>query len=211
MINEKKTVKTSDLFGSIADQLRQDRSRINDLDRVGGNGNHGDNMVANFEMLAKELRNEPNEDAGVQLRHAAELMQQRGRGASAQIYAEGLRQASQQVAGKQGIGLEDLVPLLQGLLGGVQSRTDAQPGQGTMMDALIPGIMGFIGARSAGRGGIQAAMEAIQAATQGANQTQRQPSQYGQYRREQTEPYQDPGASSGASFLQGLFNQFIGG
>ncbi len=205
-----KTVATADLFSAIADQLRKDKSRLNDLDRVGGNGNHGDNMVHNFDMVANELRTNPNQDAGEQLRRAADLMQQRGRGQSAQIYAEGLREASQQVAARPGIGLDDLVPLLQGLLGGVQRRSGAQQGQGSMLDSLLPGIMGFIGARNSGRGGLEAAMDAIRAATQGADQTQHTPAQYGQYRRDYNEPWQDPGASSGASLLEGIFRQFMG-
>ncbi len=205
-----KTVDTADLFSAIAEQLRKDQNRLNDLDRAGGNGNHGDNMVHNFDLIANELRGTRGQDASAQLRRAAELMQQRGRGQSAQIYAEGLREASQQVQGKQGIGLDDLAPLLQGLLGGVQRRSGAEAGQGSMLDSLLPGIMGYIGARNAGRGGLDAAMDAIRAATQGANQTQRAPAQYGQYRRDYNQPWQDPGASSGASLLEGIFRQFMG-
>lgn len=210
MMTTQKMINPADLFASIADQLRNDRDHLNQLDQQGGNGNHGDNMVANFDMLSDALRNLGGQDASSQLRHAADLMQERGRGASAQIYAQGLRQASQQVVGRVGIGLEDLAPLLQGLLGGMQQRTDAQPGQGTMIDSLLPGIMSFMQARASGRSMAESAMDALGAAMRGSSQIQRQPSQFGQYRRDGSDAYQDPGASSGASFLQGLFRQFLG-
>jgi dihydroxyacetone kinase-like protein len=199
--NSNKRVDVADVFSSVADQLRRDRDRLNDLDKPGGNANHGDNMVANFDLIAEELRRDPSGDAGERLRRAASRLQHEGKGRSAKLYAEGLMDASQGLSGQQGLGLDDLLPLLQGLLGGVQRSTDAQPGQGTMLDSLLPGIMGFAQARGSGRSDMDAIMEGLGAAMRGSNQA---------YRRSSGEERQDPGAASGASVLEGIFRNFLG-
>lgn len=209
-MNQQGGLNLADLFESVVGQLQQDREHLNELDRFGGNANHGDNMVNNFGLIAEALRGARGQDAGAQLRKAAETLERQGRGSSAGLYAEGLREAGQRLAGQQSIGMDDLVPLLQGLLGGVQRRTDAQPGQGTLLDSLLPGIMSFAQARGQGRSTAEAAMEALGAATRGSHQWQRQPAQYGNYRRQAQQPWLDPGASSATSVLEGLFRKVIG-
>lgn len=210
--NNTRSVNVADLFGNIAQQLGQDRNQINQLDAQDGNGNHGDNMQANFEMIANLLRQGQNQglSAPEQLRRAADTLEQQGRGGTAPLYAEGLREASTQIQGQDGIGLDDLGPLLNGLLGGIQRRTNAQPGQGSMIDVLMPAITGFMGARSSGRSGTDAIMQALQAATSGSQQQYNTPAQWGQGRRNPQGAWRDPGASSAQSVLQGLFRSFTG-
>ncbi len=208
-MSNQRTVSLADVFDSVVNQLRNDRQHLNDLDRNNGNANHGDNMVNNFELVANTLRNTSGEDAGTQLRRAADVLQQQGQGATANIYAQGLREASQQLAGRAGIGIEDLLPFLQGLLGGVQRQTGAQPGQGTLIDSLLPGVMGYIQARNSGRSNGDAIMDAIGSAMRGSRQTYNQPAQYGRSRRSVNQPWQDPGASSATSLLEGIFRRFV--
>lgn len=201
----------ADIFDSIASQMRNDREKLNDLDRVEGNGNHGDNALHNFELVSQTLRsNQGQGDVGDRLRAAAQRLQQNGRGATANMYAQGLTQAAQKLQGRQGIGLDDIMPLLQGLLGGVQQSTNAQPGQGTLLDSLLPGIMGYMGARSSGRSNSDAIMDALGAAMRGSNQTYNQPSMFGSSRRSGRQPYRDPGAASANSMLEGLFRSITG-
>ena len=44
----------ADVFDLALNSMRAERQQVNDLD--GYNGNHGDNMVANLEMITKALR-----------------------------------------------------------------------------------------------------------------------------------------------------------
>lgn len=147
---KKQKVKVPELFDSIARQLDKDKDGINDADEFHGKGvkgNHGDNMAYNFGMLADSLRDMSDTDAAAQLRRAAELLEQKGRGGTAGLYAEGLREASQnpKLQGRDGIGIEDLLPFLQSMTGGIQRRSGAQPGQGTLLDSLLPAIAGLGG------------------------------------------------------------------
>ncbi|MBC7814345.1 MAG: DAK2 domain-containing protein [Burkholderiales bacterium] len=204
------TINLTDLFGSVASEMRQNQGYLNHLDSNGGNGNHGDQSVYNFDLVADAIGRFSGQDAQSQLTNAANVLQQQGRGATANIYAQGLREAGQRLQGRASLGLDDILPLLQGLLGGVQQQTQAQPGQGSMMDSLLPGIMGYVQARSAGRSNGDAIMDGISAATRGSRQVYTQPSQYGGSRGQGGQAWQDPGASSATSLLEGLFRSITG-
>jgi dihydroxyacetone kinase-like protein len=210
MVQRNQTLDLSQVFESVVSQLQNDRSSLNALDTVGGNGNHGDNVLSNFELVANALRGQQGQDAGAQLRRAADVLQHDGRGATANIYAQGLREAAQRVQGQQGISLNDLLPLLQGLLGGVQQSTNAQPGQGTLLDTLLPAITSFASSRNSGRSGLEAIGDALSAATRGSQQTYNQPALFGRSNRQPRGPWQDPGAASARSLLEGLFRSFTG-
>ena len=203
-----RAVPLSDLFGSVTDSLERQRGYLNDLDRVGGNGNHGDNVVDNFRLITESLRRDHELEAQEQLRRAATTLQQNGRGATANLYAEGLRQAAQQVpAGTSQVDLAALMPLLQGLLAGVTNNTQAQPGQGTLLDALVPGIQGYLAARQAGQTNSQAMFNALGAAMLGSRQVYQQPAMFGRSRRQPNQGWMDPGAASAVSILEGLFRK----
>lgn len=205
------SINLSELFSSVASEMRQNKSYLNFLDSNGGNGNHGDQVAFNFDLVANAIQQFSGQDAQTQLTNAASVLQQQGQGATANIYAQGLREAGQRLQGRASLGLDDILPLLQGLLGGVQQQTQAQPGEGSMMDSLLPGIMGYVQARGAGRSNTDAIMEGISAATRGSRQVYTQPSRYGSSSRGQGgQAWQDPGASSATSLLEGLFRSITG-
>ncbi|MEP7291571.1 MAG: DAK2 domain-containing protein [Chloroflexota bacterium] len=200
---ESRTLNLADVFGSIANQLNNDRDQINAVD---ANGNHGSNIAENFQMVANTLSASRNQDAPTQLRQAAQVLQQNGRGGTANLYAGGLLEAAQRLVGKNGIGLDDVLPLLQGLLSGVQGQTQAQPGQGTLLDTLLPAIMGYASARNNGTDNQSAISNALNAALHGSQQTYPQPSPFGNRTQQAQLPRRDPGAASAHSLLEGLFN-----
>jgi dihydroxyacetone kinase-like protein len=183
--------------------LQNDRDQINAVD---ANGNHGDNIAENFELVARTLRRKQDQDVSTQLRTAATELQQNGRGGTADLYAGGLLEAAQRLQGKNGIGLDDILPLLQGLLGGIQGRTQAQPGQGTLLDTLLPAISSYANARNSGSDNRSAISDALNAALRGSQQTYQQPPMYGNRTRQPQLPRRDPGAASANSLLEGLFN-----
>jgi dihydroxyacetone kinase-like protein len=201
-------VPLSDLFGSVVGSLESQRGYLNDLDRVGGNGNHGDNVVDNFKLITESLRRDHELEAREQLQRGASTLQQNGRGATANLYAEGLREAAQRLpAGSGQVDLQTLMPLLQGLLSGVSTNTQAQPGQGTLLDSLLPGIQSYLGARQAGQSNGQAMLGALSAALLGSRQMHQQPAMFGGSRRQPSQAWMDPGAASAVSILEGIFRK----
>jgi dihydroxyacetone kinase-like protein len=202
-----RAVPLADLFGSVTNNLERQRGYFNDLDRVGGNGNHGDNVVDNFRLITESLRRDHELEAREQLQRAADTLQHNGRGATANLYAEGLRDAARRVPAGNQIDLQSLMPLLQGLLTGVSQNTQAQPGQGTLLDALLPGIQSYLGARQAGQSNGQAMMNALGAALTGSRQVYQQPAMFGRSRQQPSQGWLDPGAASAVSVLEGLFRK----
>jgi phosphoenolpyruvate---glycerone phosphotransferase subunit DhaL len=201
------SVPLADLFGSVTSNLESQRGYFNDLDRVGGNGNHGDNVVDNFRLITESLRRDHELEARDQLQRAADTLQHNGRGATANLYAEGLRDAARRVPAGNQIDLQSLMPLLQGLLTGVSQNTQAQPGQGTLLDALLPGIQSYLSARQAGQSNGQAMMNALGAALTGSRQVYQQPAMFGRSRQQPGQGWLDPGAASAVSVLEGLFRK----
>jgi hypothetical protein len=174
------------ILQSIAGQLAQSQQGIDQV----SNSTHGERMANAFRMAAEAAREAGTDDAGEQLQRAAATMRQRGQGQAARFYADGLENAATQVRGQRGISMGDLVPFLQSFVGGVQSNNPAQPGQGTMLDALTPALGALSGAQSTGntQGGI---LDALGAAMSGAQNT----GQGGQM---------DPGAASAVNVIGGI-------
>ena len=121
----------TDLFASMKQSLEQDRDVLNDLDGEGvGDGDAGDNMVANFETITNALRQAESRGVGPDqaLTFASQVLQEQGKGATAPVYASGLRQAASNLEGKTSFGLDDIGGLLSGLLGGAQQAQQGRRG-----------------------------------------------------------------------------------
>ncbi len=200
------------LFSAITQNLRRDQAHINQLDS--GDNDTGDNMVENFDLVTRTLSQAlqgGNSDVGAALGAAAQALSAGGRGATAPIYAEGLAEAGQRLAGQQGFSLTDLLPLLQGLMAGTQRASGTQQGDGGLVDVLLPGILAYMQAKGAGRTDQQALMEGLLNLRRGANSTAGSGRGYGSQSGRDTRGQIDPGAAGAASLLEGLFGALLSG
>lgn len=199
-------ISVGSVLQSVAQRLEQNKAGINSLNSGQGGGNHGDRMAQAFQAAAQAAEQSGTNDAGQQFQAAAQALRQNGKGRAIQYYANGLEQAAQQFQGKQGLTASDIGPLLQSLAGGAQQNNPMQPGQGGMLDALMPAAQGFMGAQNQGQGPEQAAIQALSGAVSGAHSTASRGSM-------------DPGAASATnviggiitSILPGLLGSFMGG
>ena len=201
-----------DLFSAITHNLQQDRQHINQLDS--GDGDTGDNMAANFQLVTDTLSQfvqqaGPHADIGAALQQAAQVLQQQGHGATAPIYAQGLSDAAQRLQGKTGFTIDDLLPLLQGLLQGAQQASGTRQGDGSLLDVLLPGILTYLQAKQAGASDTQAILNALLSLRRGANSTATSPKGYGKAAGSDTTGRIDPGAAGAASLLEGLFGALL--
>jgi phosphoenolpyruvate---glycerone phosphotransferase subunit DhaL len=200
------------LFDAMTQNIQQDREHLNKLDR--SDGDAGDNMAANFQLVTDTLAQTiqqagPNADVGIALRQASQALQQQGKGATAPIYAQGLADAAQRLQGKTGFTIDDLLPLLQGLLTGTQQASGAPQGQGSLLDTLLPGIMAYMQAKQAGDSDTQALLKALLSLRRGANSTATSPTGWGSDSGRDTTGQIDPGAAGAASLLEGLFGALL--
>ncbi len=195
------------LFDGIVQALQNDQGYLNHLDSNQGNGNHGNNILHNFQTISNIIHQNPQMNNQDVLNMASNALRQQGRGHTANIYASGLSAAGNRIQGQQGISLDQVVPFLEGLLGGTQSATQARPGQGTMMDSLIPGIETYLNDRKQGQNNQQSIVHALTNALSNSRRVQSQPAMFGNARQNANQSWVDPGAASGVSVLSGLFNQ----
>ncbi|HYF64102.1 MAG TPA: DAK2 domain-containing protein [Herpetosiphonaceae bacterium] len=203
----------TDLFEDITRGLEQDRHALNGLDDV-GDGDAGDNMVANFATITNALRQVEGQNVTVDqaLNHASDVLRQEGKGPTAAMYANGLTQAASNLQGKTGFSLNDLTGLLGGLLGGVKQTPGVrEEGQGGLLDGLVPGITAFMESRNAGRSTIESLLSAFMASQRGALGTTRQSEGFGQASGKQTQGRVDPGAAGASSILGSLFGSLLSG
>ena len=126
------------LFGAVASNLGNQRETLNQADTY--NNDHGDHMVEIFEVVTQAVKEKRNADPADQLAYASEILRRKQSG-SAQVYADGLAQASQQFQG-QGVTTDNAGMLLQTLLGGGQAPAQQSGGGGDMLGALLGGLTG---------------------------------------------------------------------
>lgn len=110
----------SDIFGAALQSMVTRRQDVNDLD--GYNGNHGDNMVANLELIMRALQARPGAPPTEALAYAGEQVEQAGRGGTSQYYARGLKQAAGHLQGHTQIDNADVMTLVQTLLGAIPAE-----------------------------------------------------------------------------------------
>ncbi len=122
------------IFNQVSNTLKTNQNALNQADEY--NHDHGDNMVQIFEVITAAMKTKKNADPADQLEYAAQLLRQKSSSGSAQTYAKGLTQASKQISGKS-IDMNTILPLLQTLLSGGETKTTAKSSDG-LSDILGP-------------------------------------------------------------------------
>ena len=131
------TFDLSDLFGAALQDMTANRQEINALD--GYNGNHGDNMIENLRMITESLQEKSSQTPSEALGYASQRLQSQGRGGTSQYYATGLSQAAEQLQGRSSLDGNDVMSLLQSLLGAIPSeghQPQPQPG-GSVFEQVL--------------------------------------------------------------------------
>ena len=134
------SINLAKLFGVVTKGLMGQRETLNQADTY--NNDHGDNMVQIFEVITQAVKDKKGADPADQLAYASEILRGRKSG-SAQVYANGLAQASQQFQG-QPVTTDNAGKLLQALLGSgqVPSATPQAESGGDLLGSLLGGLTG---------------------------------------------------------------------
>jgi hypothetical protein len=135
------TLDLSDLFGAALQAVSAHRQEINDLD--GYNGNHGDNMVENVRMIVDALRQKSAQAPSEALGYASERLRSEGRGGTSQYYARGLGQAAERLEGRSSLEPDDIMSVVQSLLGAIPSQ--GYPEQPQAVDSVLEQVLGMAG------------------------------------------------------------------
>lgn len=196
------------MMRSAARRIREQHCWLSQLDSIGGDGDHGSAMLRTVEKLEQAFDRDVPADLKSAFHTAGWTVLNSDGGASSALLGAfflGMGDAANQDL--LSWNCAEFAASLNAGLCAVQSQTEAQPGDKTMMDALIPAVSAFTRASELGQGIVDAIAVAAEAAKNGAEATANLTSRYGRARLlgQRTVGHQDPGAASVALIFEGFF------
>src|SRR5213076_80028 len=177
-----------------ADEMGEHRQELVRLDTAIGDGDHGTNMDRGMRKALEKLDGAEQADAGAVLKTVAMALVSSVGGAAGPLYGTLFLQIGGALAGQDQVDLAGWRAAWHKGLEGVQARGKAEPGDKTMVDALIPAIEALDAAddlESGLRSATQAAEEGMRATTPLVARKGR-----ASYLGERSKDHQDPGATS---------------
>jgi len=176
------------------DRLQQayaeNRERLTELDSAIGDADHGTNMDRGFTAARAELEAHPPADIRGIFQSVATVLIRTVGGASGPLYGTFFLRAAAAAAGKGDLQAEDVAAVWKAGVEGIRQRGKAEPGDKTMLDALLPAL----GALEQG-GTLQAAAEAAEAGMRGTIPLVARKGR-ASYLGARSSGHQDPGATS---------------
>ena len=179
---------------------------LTDLDAAVGDSDHGINMARGFKKVETDLPALEGKDIGAILKKTGMDLVSTVGGSSGPLYGTAFMKAGAKAAGKNEIGMEDFLAMMDEAIGGVQLRGKAVRGEKTMLDAMIP-AQEAMKAAAAGGADTSAVLQAgVKAAEEGVEYTKTIIATKGRasYLGERTLGHQDPGATSFTLILKAI-------
>jgi len=121
------------LFQSVNSVLQENQQSLNKADSY--NHDHGDHMVDIFSTISDAVKEKKGKDPAAQLAYASQLLSKMDSG-SAQLYTDGLKQASSQLKG-QSLTQQNMMQLIQAMMGSGEGATGQDP-----LQSLLGGLLG---------------------------------------------------------------------
>ncbi len=177
-----------------AESMQAHREELVQLDTAIGDGDHGTNMDRGMRKAMEKLGSTEPADPGAVLKTVAMALISSVGGAAGPLYGTLLLQMGTAMAGDDEVDLETYAAAWRKGVEGVQARGKAQPGDKTMVDALLPALAALEQASDLDSG----LREAMSAAEQGMRDTIPLIALKGRasYLGERSKDHQDPGATS---------------
>ncbi len=190
----------SDWMNRFAASMQEHREELVRLDTAIGDGDHGTNMDRGMRKALEQLGAQEQTDAGMVLKTVAMALVSSVGGAAGPLYGTLFLQMGTALAGQQEVDLAGYAAAWRKGVQGVQARGKAEPGDKTMIDALLPAVDALERASDLDAG----LREAASAAEQGMRDTIPLLARKGRasYLGERSQDHQDPGATSSYYLFQ---------
>ena len=186
--------------------LTENKDYLTQLDADIGDADHGTNMDRGFRKVAEKLPTVADKDIGNILKTVGMTLISSVGGASGPLYGTFYMRGGMAADAKEELDGDDLVNVLQGAVDGIIQRGRAQPGDKTMVDALLPALAALKQAVADGQDVRAGVAAAVAAAEQGMKDTIPLQARKGRasYLGERSIGHQDPGATSSYLILNAL-------
>jgi dihydroxyacetone kinase-like protein len=181
-----------------AEVFHGEKEHLTALDSAIGDADHGINMDRGFQAVLAKLPTFPQDDVGAILKGTGMTLISTVGGASGPLYGSFFLQLGTATAGKADISVEDFAAALDNGIARVQGLGKAEPGDKTMLEALLPAQAAIHTAADAGASPSEALAAGAAAAEEGMRATIPLVARKGRasYLGERSAGHQDPGATS---------------
>jgi dihydroxyacetone kinase-like protein len=192
--------------------IAENKAYLTELDSAIGDADHGINMDRGFQAVLAKLDSAPPGDIGALFKTVGMTLVSTVGGAGGPLYGTLFLQLGVATAGKSEITPDDWSAALAAAVSGVQARGKAEPGDKTMVDALIPGRDAFAAAVADGAELPAALRRSADAAEEGMTATIPLVARKGRasYLGERSAGHQDPGATSSYLLLRTVADTWVG-
>jgi dihydroxyacetone kinase-like protein len=182
-------------LSKLANQIIQEKDRLNSMDAACGDGDFGTSMYVAFSNVRKTLE-ESHNDIGALLTSAGYSILSSAGGASGALFGTFFVEAGKHVKGKTEVGVTDLAIMFDASMKKIQARGEAQVGDKTLIDSLEPAVRSLQESAKAVSTVVAALEKAATAAGSGYESTKILVGKHGRsrYLGEQTLGHADPGA-----------------
>jgi dihydroxyacetone kinase-like protein len=187
-----------DWIRAYADDVAKHRAELVKLDTAIGDGDHGTNMDRGMRKAVEKLDGVEGEDIGGLLKTVGMALVSSVGGAAGPLYGTLFLQMGAASAGRDELDLGGWAHALEAGVKGVQSRGKAEPGDKTMVDALLPALAALRTAADEGAELGEALRRSADAAGEGMRATVPLEARKGRasYLGPRSVGHQDPGATS---------------
>ena len=193
-----------DWIKAYAAAIATDKDTLTQLDAQIGDGDHGANMHRGFQAVLAKLPGVADKDIGSIFKTVGMTLVSTVGGAGGPLYGTLFMQLGTATTGKMEMTLADWSAALQAGVDGVVMRGKANPGDKTMVDALLPAVAALKAAAANGSAFSAALRAAEQAGREGMLATIPLVARKGRasYLGERSAGHQDPGATSSYLLLR---------
>jgi len=187
-----------------AQVMRDNKEYLTQLDSAIGDADHGINMDRGFQAILAKLPTLPAGDVGALLKGVGMTLVSTVGGASGPLYGTLFLQLGGSTAGKEDLELAEFATALDAGIAGIQRLGKAEPGDKTMLDALLPAQAALHQAVDEGASPGGALGTAAAAAEDGMRATIPLVARKGRasYLGDRSAGHQDPGATSSHLLLK---------
>ncbi len=194
------------MFQGAAARIRERHQRLSELDCVAGDGDHGSTMLRIVEQL-EHAANSGGTSPRELLRDAGWNVLGVDGGASSSLLGTFFAGMADVPGEGSALDSGELAAAFECGLAAVRKQTKAQPGDKTLMDALVPAVGELHASAEAGNAVRECLRRAAEAANAGAESTRDLIARHGRakYLGEKTRGHPDPGAVSIALLFEGFF------
>jgi phosphoenolpyruvate---glycerone phosphotransferase subunit DhaL len=199
-----------DWLSAYAAVIAENRAELVKLDTAIGDGDHGTNMDRGMRKAVEKLDAVEGDDIGALLKAVGMALVSSVGGAAGPLYGTLFLQMGMASAGKEELDLAGWTEALEAGVKGVQARGKAEPGDKTMIDALLPAVEALEAAASDGAELGAALRRSADAAEEGMRATIPLEARRGRasYLGPRSVDHQDPGATSSYLLLEAAASTF---